>query len=1194
MWFQRMKLSFPLMLFLVGIIVLLAVLVLAVAPTIEFVSPTPANGSTQSSDSIYVNLSTTSTGDHYSFVDFDNSLVGWYRMDSANSSTVFDESGYGNNGTLTGNAFINESGYWGNGSQFDGNGDYISLGTPTSLDISKNTFFITAWVNPSTASAFAGIIKRGAPTSGGALVSYSMYVYTSNRIQFYIANGSTSNTAVITATNSIPLDTWTFVACGVNDSSYLQCYINGALSGNTPQKTITGTYSAGSFSAIGASRSSADFFNGSIDEVLFFNRSLSEGEILALYNASATKYEHNFTGLSLSDHIFTGYGVDLSGDKNETGERIVTLVDTTPPSVTINVPENTTYTSSSISFNVSLNENGTAWFSLDGGVNNLTMDTVDNQNFNYTNSSIADGSYTFNAYANDTAGNNNYTESITFNVNTLLPPTFSNFQVSPPNGTAYSQGAFYEFNVTVSGTLGTVWIEFNGTNYTGEVLSRGDSIYSFNRTGLTSGDYSYIWWANNTAGILNSSGTKNYNVAISGCDCGSTNSSDPCIGNTINLTVIAETPNGGTAVNATFTWEFNSGGNPTYCGKFASEDYWVAPKDGLTVQITNITSNGSISADVDPIMESMGLLDGSNSYGNYNSSENIIPNLPLNYSGINSIVVAVQRNETSEGNCGASAIVGECVDAYQVLTVLQSLPENNGNETIRPNVVGETKEILTFSDFNFSKLPSESFLTGTDNSGFESIRLRWAHSTEVFGLFYRPDSPGGYSEGGRAFRSHILIDDYGGGVASQWNSDMMTIFSDDNSLSEKQSALAAMISYGLDLYHGMYDAPEGTVRYWGVGATQHPGKFMPPVFMSSLLINQTYANNLRLVGPNMNNNNFSDYTGPHELAQVHEGVNFPVWGDIKFDSLEEEDYWQNLLRSQCYDGVNGTCSPSATGGKNQRDPYGYIDGPANQPGTSYIVSSAGGQRGMVAIMHLIPEICEIVNYDPLIEYTIRLNNSGLLTVDDPCVTPDSRENYSICSPYPSGANCSYYEVTWGPDTSNPGQCITTLTSPYTKVGRFTELNGTKLSYTHTSSQIESNWDTILATSTCKTDPSSNLNNPSNGSTVTSSSQTFSASFVDSRAISNATFHLWNSTGSLINQTTINITGTDNSSSLSVSLPYEGTFYWNYEVVDDTSNSEFNNTNYTLTYTASSSSSSTTESSSGGGGDPNYVPPFYTN
>ncbi|NCO10976.1 hypothetical protein GW924_00005, partial [Candidatus Pacearchaeota archaeon] len=84
-----MKLSFPLMLFLVGIIVLLAVLVLAVAPTIEFVSPTPANGSTQSSDSIYVNLSTTSTGDHYSFVDFDNSLVGWYRMDSANSSTVF-------------------------------------------------------------------------------------------------------------------------------------------------------------------------------------------------------------------------------------------------------------------------------------------------------------------------------------------------------------------------------------------------------------------------------------------------------------------------------------------------------------------------------------------------------------------------------------------------------------------------------------------------------------------------------------------------------------------------------------------------------------------------------------------------------------------------------------------------------------------------------------------------------------------------------------------------------------------------------------------------------------------------------------------------------------------------------------------------------------------------------------------------
>lgn len=629
------------------------------------------------------------------------------------------------------------------------------------------------------------------------------------------------------------------------------------------------------------------------------------------------------------------------------------------------------------------------------------------------------GNYTFMIYANDTSGNNNFTKSVNFSVDTTFPPTFSSFQASPLNGTAYSPGRYYEFNVTISGNIDTVWVEFDGTNYTQDVYSRGYGVYSFNKTDLSTGNYEYKWWANNTAGIINSSTTRRYNVDVSGCDCGSTNASNPCIGRAITTIVWAKTPNEGTAVNASFTWEFNSGGTPTYCGKFANGDYWVAPKDGSTVEITNITSNGIVSADADPIMESMGLLDGSNNYGNYNSSENIIPHLPINYTGINSLVAAVQRNETLEGICGTSSIVGECVDAYNVLTVLTSIPENGGNETIRPNIAGKTKELLTFSDFNFSRIPSIPYFTGTDAQGYEDIRQRWSHSTEIFGIQYGTGVDV-YSEGGRAFRSHILIDEYGGGVASRWYTDMMILFSDDNQFDEKRQALAAMISYGLDIYHSMYDAPEGVTRYWGSAATQSPGKFMPAVFMASLMKDSTYAENLRQVGPNVHN---VANAGPLELAQVHKGVNGYVWGDVARSSGDyiEGSYWQGVLVSQCFDGATGICT-TTYGTKSDRDPYGYIDGPANKPGSAYMGLTAGGQRGMVATMHLMPQICEIINYDPLIEYIQRLDNIGRMTYPDPCVTPDTRENTSICDAF-RNEDCEYYKVTWGPDPSNPGDCI---------------------------------------------------------------------------------------------------------------------------------------------------------------------------
>ncbi len=555
-----------------------------------------------------------------------------------------------------------------------------------------------------------------------------------------------------------------------------------------------------------------------------------------------------------------------------------------------------------------------------------------------------------------------------------------------------------------------------------------------------------------------------FSYANAACDCGSTDVANPCTGQSISVTVTAGTPNGGTAIDGIYNWTFNSGGADARCGQFANGDYWIAPAVGQTeITVTGITttSPGGISADVNPQLESMGLFSGTKNYGNYVGSENIVPLLPQNFGGITSLVAAIQRNEATEGGCGTAAIVGECADSYDVVTILSAVPENAGATVIRPNITGETKEILTFSDFDFERIKTYAFLTGTDESGYEAMRSRWSHSTEIFGLGSSLNSNRGYSEGGRAFRSHTLIDDYGGGVASVWNSNMMNLFSDDNNFEEKKAALAAMLSYGLDLYHGMYDAPEGVNRNWLTGATQHPGKFLPPVFLAALAKNTVYADNLKNVSQHIHD---SVDMGPPELAQVHSGKYGYIWGDIPAlgGKYFQGSYWANLLSSQCYDGATGTCN-SSIGSKTMFDPYGYIDGPPNKPGTSYMSSSLGIQKSFMASMCLMPEIMGIVNYPGLIAYINRINNHGLRTANDPCVTPDSREDLASCDAY-RNTGCLYYGTTWGPVDINDinSDCIKTPTLSYNKVGRFTTLDGSPEGVSYTSAQVENNWAAIVA------------------------------------------------------------------------------------------------------------------------------------
>jgi hypothetical protein len=94
-------------------------------PAINFTNSTPSDGSTVNSNTITVGINSSDANNISTFVDFDNSLVSWWRMDDLNSSGgVIDYMGR-NNGTNVGGVSQVSNGKMGKAMSFDGNDDYV-------------------------------------------------------------------------------------------------------------------------------------------------------------------------------------------------------------------------------------------------------------------------------------------------------------------------------------------------------------------------------------------------------------------------------------------------------------------------------------------------------------------------------------------------------------------------------------------------------------------------------------------------------------------------------------------------------------------------------------------------------------------------------------------------------------------------------------------------------------------------------------------------------------------------------------------------------------------------------------------------------------------------------------------------------------------------------------------------------------
>ena len=378
----------------------------AASINVSFGPGTPLNDSTQTSTSIYVNLSVNASADHYSFIDFDNDLLLWMRMDDVNASgDPVDLSSHGNNGTKKSGAVINSTnGYFGNGTYFDGVNDNIDLGDTAGLNLTGSSFTLSSWINPAAAGHTGFILSKA--DSVTATRHYGIMLI-SGVLNTFTENNDLDSSGVTPLVGS-----WTHVVMTWNGTRKV-LYVNG-----TYVNDWAGTpLSVGGQRLLVSCRNNGagvDYcFNGTIDEVMIFNRSLSAGEIQSLYNSSEYSYAHNFAGLSESVHTFTGYGVNKSGDKNQTEARVVTVTaDVTLPNISLVYPQNTTYhhNVSTLNYTASDENIGSCWYSINNGTINSSAVSCGT---NFTGITSVEGSNTWTVWANDSVGNEN-SSSITF------------------------------------------------------------------------------------------------------------------------------------------------------------------------------------------------------------------------------------------------------------------------------------------------------------------------------------------------------------------------------------------------------------------------------------------------------------------------------------------------------------------------------------------------------------------------------------------------------------------------------------------------------------------------------------------------------------------------------------------------------------------------------------------------------------
>lgn len=206
------------------------------------------------------------------------SMISYWRFDEGSGTTAYDSVG-GNDGTVYGPA--RTTGMVDGALCFDGVNDYVGKDTGK-LDFAPSSFTISAWIKPrEVTGGWRTILEYDRYDGGGPATSwFGIWLTRNGNFHFRIGHPTTINSLTILEPNNWYLLTATYNA--TNNQATL--YINGAYD-NSAILSPAHYWNAPAHSTISVGRriTGGEYFNGTIDEVAVWNRTLGPSEIQQHY-----------------------------------------------------------------------------------------------------------------------------------------------------------------------------------------------------------------------------------------------------------------------------------------------------------------------------------------------------------------------------------------------------------------------------------------------------------------------------------------------------------------------------------------------------------------------------------------------------------------------------------------------------------------------------------------------------------------------------------------------------------------------------------------------------------------------------------------------------------------------------------------------------------------------------------------------
>lgn len=221
------------------------------------------------------------------FTVIDNYGGNYGKVMGAGTETTYDYTNFSNDGTINGNALQTYSrGYYGGAYEFDGVDDYVSIPYISTHDELTYSF----WINVSSTNTQNALLsmKTLVRINGATQVQYFPDI----------------DTTVLTASGLSLLNDWHHIAVTHDSSNNYVIYVDGVSEASGTTVNIDSGVAPGLGSRIGGY--TPGFVDGSMDEVMIFNRSLSPTEIEQIYNSTYERFlpsgTMNFTGLDFGNN----------------------------------------------------------------------------------------------------------------------------------------------------------------------------------------------------------------------------------------------------------------------------------------------------------------------------------------------------------------------------------------------------------------------------------------------------------------------------------------------------------------------------------------------------------------------------------------------------------------------------------------------------------------------------------------------------------------------------------------------------------------------------------------------------------------------------------------------------------------------------------------------------------------------------